>query len=1430
MATPTLTFGGTTRSTAESTTNWIGLGGLMTPLAVTDFFRQGTASVGSDAKTANRRGVAYTGGTSFDATTNLIGIWVWVASENSVNTFENGGVRVYLSSSTSADTNYEEYSIGGSNVDWVGKGWRFFVIDYNYLSANFAPALSSGTYVPSTTTTVGASCDFTSTLGRADGMAVDIIRNWSNTTPLVEATGGTSSDPITLQGIVDQDGAGGADTHYGAIYQDANGNKLLNAQLTVGDVSGSSNTYLKDTNSEIIIAQDQPVGDDHTGIDIDHDTGTTEIIFGTKVGTGLSSVGADGFTLLKSDKNFEKNVFFTTRGTNINTFGLYGCTTIGIENISLGIEGTALGGTTDTIELVDNQFIRSNQILKNIGVTPTPATQPTAPLLVNNKISFNVDYRASFDIEDQQNMFGYQFQYIQSSGFIETTTNPSSITFDADGFDFNSALNPYLNVTDNDEIWDIINPIWTIEPTKEKQIDFSSTPTVTDQGEVSTVVMKSAVGSQRNLVRRSNGDLYFVWLNSTGGDIEIIKSLDDGVTWSSVIDDSNSPVTGSGIGENTPSIAIDGNDIIHMIWYDGTGTDLVLYTTFDTDKDQWNNGSPASETTVKNVTITSPSLAITVDSNNDAHVVFISGTDAGVYYNNSIDFSTNEVQVDTRTSNSAYCDICIRPSDNIPLICWGGNESGVVAKCTYFEGNAVDATSFTELDLTSYLSSAIPSVIQGVSMCVSDIDDVIIAQNTGNQLIDIIKISGGDATTTPELLKSLGVGVGAISTFIPSISCSNNKIYVVYEDLADDEIKFYESKNYGVGWSEPVAITSATTSDNPTCRANHGLHESNKNKIDIIYRDSADNPQTAILENVGNAGIVNEKYELNMTAKEPSGTLINNARVKIVETNEKDFIITDQYGTETTGEAFSTTQEILCSEFNFTKPTKVTKIRCRIDGNTVSAGTVRAVVITGYTVSQNNGTIQYSSPTINWTDVTNESTYRDYIFEFTSPITLTGNVLIGFESSSITGSSTLAMDDTSPVLDLWRKDTISTGNWSTTSIEGIAMRVFGIEEQTTDELSIESSTGASGETALVEYTTRQFTQNGDGLNVVRHENSDFKSYKYGKLPFVSIVGNISSEQILDAIHLPDIYQIQTTASTARTLGDTTNIVEIQKQTNPASIIKYTSGSGTLTVGATVTGDTSGASGIVVEILEGDSIAGTVLLNSRNSITTFTNGEGLTESGTSSDWTGTYTASTQTNYTWLINADSLTFQELYDYMNAKFDETPLDDLTPSFMDTVAIWGRGEHGLPIQGTATSPNKFKTVRNTTSNQGWAIYGFSGGFGASSQFTSDDGTTFIPTATVTINVTCQSTATGNNISNVKVSIYDDPVSSGDSPIASGLTNGSGVFSTSLALSLPFDIQITARLRGLAPFTVISTIQSGTTVFDVTAPMGTDSAVDRNQ
>jgi hypothetical protein len=185
MAKPTLTATGVEHADGSTLTGWDSpteLGSTIMAWAVsTDFFIEGTNALGMEQKTGTgvkgaRFNLAST--TDFTVTNRKLQILVWITSVAIVNSLANGGVRIYAHDGT----DYAFWYVGGNDVSWVGNGWKLISIDLNT-----TPDYDNATFDPSTVDYVGAAVNFTGTLGRADGFAIDLVRHIDS----LEAKGGS---------------------------------------------------------------------------------------------------------------------------------------------------------------------------------------------------------------------------------------------------------------------------------------------------------------------------------------------------------------------------------------------------------------------------------------------------------------------------------------------------------------------------------------------------------------------------------------------------------------------------------------------------------------------------------------------------------------------------------------------------------------------------------------------------------------------------------------------------------------------------------------------------------------------------------------------------------------------------------------------------------------------------------------------------------------------------------------------------------------------------------------------------------------------------------------------------------------------------------------------------------------------------------------
>jgi hypothetical protein len=347
----------------------------------------------------------------------------------------------------------------------------------------------------------------------------------------------------------------------------------------------------------------------------------------------------------------------------------------------------------------------------------------------------------------------------------------------------------------------------------------------------------------------------------------------------------------------------------------------------------------------------------------------------------------------------------------------------------------------------------------------------------------------------------------------------------------------------------------------------------------------------------------------------------------------------------------------------------------------------------------------------------------------------------------------------------------------------------------------QQSTDSNGY-ATSDILVTKFTATSPTADLTKVTASGFaaKIFKYNYQPSVGAV-TVTAAVNLTGTLLNDPYIVTATAATAITDGDVSNgITLIEAGTYEHSLIKFTGGSGTLLNGDTVTASgASPATGVVVgKIIEGNSVAGTILLQTRN-VSTYDNGETLSN-GTG--WTATYTNSSEQRFHWICNAgfgNDRTIQNIYDYQSAKLDETTID--TAKYWDKVILWGASSKGFFLERDGA---KYKT--NSVASKGWAIANLNN-LSSISQFTDNSGTAFTPTSTVPVSVSVYD-VTNTPIETAQVAIYK---TSDNTQLLNTDTDSNGLVETSFTYTSNTNIYIRVRKSSTGATKYIPVSSSGT-------------------
>lgn len=314
---PNLTLIAKGDATTENGGAWAGDA---TPAADTEFYREAAGSIGG----AIRPGVA--GGTgslwfapliALDLSSTHIYIWFSTSAISFLQTKANGGIYVYAWTDA---THISQWYVDG--IDTYKGGWKCYVID---TASTPSAKLGVANYATmSSVARIGMGITTTGNPANRTNSWVDVIRYGDGIT----LEGGTSNAPATLALIETDELSIASGKAYG-VCRIEGGAVISRGKLRIGSTVGGEITYFKDT-SKIVIFEDRSWVS-ATLYDVilqGNASADTEIYFGAKSGTaGISGC------VFKSEGTKKFDV--TASNTNITKFGLYGCSFLDADVVTL---------------------------------------------------------------------------------------------------------------------------------------------------------------------------------------------------------------------------------------------------------------------------------------------------------------------------------------------------------------------------------------------------------------------------------------------------------------------------------------------------------------------------------------------------------------------------------------------------------------------------------------------------------------------------------------------------------------------------------------------------------------------------------------------------------------------------------------------------------------------------------------------------------------------------------------------------------------------------------------------------------------------------------------------------------------------------------------------------------------------------------------
>lgn len=354
----------------------------------TDFKIEGTGSTGFDVdiETLYVKGPDIA---STDLSSNVIYFWFLSFSASTLDTKSAGGIQITAEDSSG---NASYWYVGGS--DTYSGGWEVFAC-----STAETPDGNNGTIATLTDiTNIGCGVKNTAKSKLADNCFVDWVRYGTAAALTITGTNTVADDGWSEVLTGDTTGVFG-------IIRQQKGGYILKGPVQIGDSAGTATTDFTDTGTTLVF-DSLPVGNSHYGITVaGNGTGTTDVQFGSVVGSGDDRQGVVGNAISTAGPSW-----FWDSDTDIadlDTVLLYGCTFTGAK------EGVDLDDSTKT-SVISSTFV-------NCGAVSTGTTSNGAEIL-NSFI---------IDPDGTTNNYGLQFDQTPSGGTM--TTNVKQCNFITSG-------------------------------------------------------------------------------------------------------------------------------------------------------------------------------------------------------------------------------------------------------------------------------------------------------------------------------------------------------------------------------------------------------------------------------------------------------------------------------------------------------------------------------------------------------------------------------------------------------------------------------------------------------------------------------------------------------------------------------------------------------------------------------------------------------------------------------------------------------------------------------------------------------------------------------------------------------------------------------------------------------------------------------------
>ena len=359
---------------ADSTTGWAGFndgtGGTPSPVQEQDIFIQGTAAVSTKISgTSQNKGLWFDTTTGVDMTVSGRHFYIWIAvtTVSLLNTISAGGLYLKVASDA-AGNNWNKYFVGGSDVTSDARFIRY-VIDLNKTPSETAATAATLTSIR----WFGAGIKSNGT-SKSENLIIDRPDYGDG----LQIEAGDSTDPAAWLALFNADND--INNKYGII-EERSGIFYLKGGITNGDPAGTVTTLWQDATGAAVVFEN-PLYHNGTALVSAIDaanlynielrgnaTGTTDITWGTVIGTGDDRQGLNGGSISSAGPPWTLDG--ETDIADLDTVNLYGMTLQGA-----GV--TQFSGSTKT-DIIGCTFVGCDEMqpndaefLNNVVIAPVP--------------------------------------------------------------------------------------------------------------------------------------------------------------------------------------------------------------------------------------------------------------------------------------------------------------------------------------------------------------------------------------------------------------------------------------------------------------------------------------------------------------------------------------------------------------------------------------------------------------------------------------------------------------------------------------------------------------------------------------------------------------------------------------------------------------------------------------------------------------------------------------------------------------------------------------------------------------------------------------------------------------------------------------------------------------------------------------------------